>query len=100
MTIKQVMEKAIEGGYEPKYIRASYVFDDPKRDNPEYELTGIFLDPSFWQSLGKTLGWKPKKDYKNDFGHLHKAGWFYQWHSFIDHLAEGKTPEEFFKNLN
>jgi hypothetical protein len=25
--------------------------------------------------------------------------WQYHWHRFIDHLAEGKTPEDFFREL-
>lgn len=28
-----------------------------------------------------------------------KNNWKYFWHQFIDHLAEGKDPEEFFKEL-
>lgn len=72
----------------------------------------VFLDPSFWQSLGKALEWvdlqllgyeafvkntdqgtgvvkfdEPIKDY------------LYHWHRFIDHLAEGNAPETFFESL-
>jgi len=62
-----------------------------------------FLDPLFWQCLGKALGWKVG----NDVDYLYNAKepiriehgvmdeWLYLWHRFIDHLAEGKSVEEF-----
>lgn len=36
-----------------------------------------------------------------ELGKLHEVGkiWLYNWHRFIDHLAEGKTAEEFFASL-
>ncbi len=57
MKIQQTVEKAIEGGWTPekrgeldnegfaKLIRARWG-------------NGFLLDPSFWQSLGKALGWE------------------------------------------
>jgi hypothetical protein len=56
----------------------------------------MFLDPSFWQSLGKALGWDERID---DGSHYAKPGWLEAWHRFIDHLAEGKTAESFFETL-
>lgn len=52
------------------------------------------LDPIRWQALGKALGW-PKPDRFNRY----KVGWVYQWHLFIDHIASGKSADEFFKEL-
>lgn len=73
----------------------------------------IFLDPLFWQALGKGLGWGEKAcmecgfngrfdDYHGDCGICTGkayAGWQFHWHCFIDSLAEGKNPEGFFKEL-
>lgn len=61
----------------------------------------------FWQALGKGLGWENTYrtrtvDYITDkqVGN-HKAitEWQYQWHRFIDHLAEGKDINSFFLEL-
>ena len=82
----------------------------------------IFLINDFWQSLGKALGWnKYRCDIcGRDQDHCNKEvynslkdkpnekvvcisrlipAWFYHWHRLIDHLAEGKTIESYFKTL-
>ena len=60
----------------------------------------ILLDPLFWQALGKSLGWKTAiyDGYAGSIPEI-KDSWVYYWHRFIDHLAEGRQPEEFFTNL-
>lgn len=67
-----------------------------------------FLDSSFWIALGKVLGWD--SNYRGKFimtkhayndvviNHLYPA-WEYQWHLFIRHLAEGKDPNDYFKEI-
>ena len=55
----------------------------------------IFLDPQFWQSLGKALGWATQFDEDKGFNYQ----WKDYWHKFIDHLADGKDIESFFKDL-
>lgn len=66
------------------------------------------LDPKFFQSLGKSLGWEEKdkqslRTYKMSGGGGNMLKGMYQWnkywHRFIDHLAEGKDAEEFFASL-
>ena len=47
----------------------------------------FFLDPLFWRSLGRGLGWEETVEVE-----VH-------WHHFIDALAEGRTPEQFFREL-
>jgi hypothetical protein len=84
----------------------------------------MFLDPAFWQCLGKKMGWFSHREEWSDYGHLTGAGepfmgglleypyqeggtlswttkekWRYEMHAFIDHLASGQTPESFFTNL-
>ncbi len=100
--MKEAIQKAIEGGYK------DFQFDDmenatfvvEKISHYEYKIWGywkddikdytytdirtLFLDPLFWQALGKGN----KMFY-----------WKHQMHSFIDHIAEKKDPEEFFKEL-
>lgn len=57
----------------------------------------FFLDPTFWQSLGKALGWDKNKTFEQDGFTL--ISWKREWHSFIDTLASGQTPEKFFADL-
>lgn len=79
VTVKETISKAIEGGWlEVKSAPGCY----------DLELAPLFLDPSFWQSLGKALGWDEDSIALNSY-----------WHSFIDHLADGKDAESFFQPL-
>lgn len=62
----------------------------------------IFLDPLFWQALGKARGWFEKNTFINTFWKGQPRTfpqWQYKWHRFIDHLAEGKDAESFFESL-
>ena len=92
MTIEKIIQKAIEGGYEePRSIRN-------KPLNLPYEVT--FLDPSFWQSLGKALKWAKQHDVEwDDDGIQYIPEYIYHWHRFIAHLAEGKNAESFFETF-
>lgn len=86
-SIKKVIEMAIEGGY--------------KKDLNKNVLFDYFLDPKFWQALGTALGWyKEVWCYQQKFIPTDKVeGWLYHWHRFIDWLAKGEEPEEFFNQL-
>jgi len=97
MTIKQFIEKAIEGGYdgypEPFCIECG---------NYEAKTGGdLFLDPKAWEAVGKVEGWG---------GHNHPltgkiiAGqivycWECKMHQMIDALISGKTLEEYIETL-
>lgn len=125
MTLQQAIQKAIEGGYEPQDKIFSIRKDDSQYSfrqilvNTEPETTNggialpfwgyekmLFLDPLFWQALGKSLGWNPE----NSIHYLESLGisqdglccpdWLYHWHRFIDKLASGRTIEEFFQELS
>jgi hypothetical protein len=61
-----------------------------------------FLDPSFWQALGKARGWptfSPTGYFDNYEDDLEDFSWKVHWHHFIDHLANGKDAERFFEKL-
>ncbi|HEC64681.1 MAG TPA: hypothetical protein ENI23_05275 [bacterium] len=94
------------------------------RDIREYWNIAL-LDPSFWKALGKALGWTGEKirmcfgcgitlrwneEPTMDGKHGGKNGcgsdieeyegqWLIEMHRLIDHLAEGKSIESFFKEL-
>jgi len=83
MTIDKALKKSIEGGWKGLF-------------NKE-DCCEILLDPEFWQCLGMAMGWenKPLPNRRKIVG----CQWLSYWHSFIDYLAEGKSIEQFFKNL-
>ena len=123
MTIQEAIKKAIEGGWSAKGLlekpEAFYEFDklgtlyehsdvltfywaqkDEKnrginKKSREMTLFEVFLDPLFWSSLGKAMGWEAKGVMNYRRGYV----WLYHWYRFIGHLAEGKSIEDFFTQL-
>ncbi len=77
--MEQAIKKAIEGGWKYEDMISTYYAPLP-------------LSRSFWQALGKNLG-------QGDFKTETKGSWKHNWHMFIDHLAEGKDADSFFKEL-
>lgn len=83
--IKLAIERAIEGGWVWKSVE-----EGGQQFNCNYKT---FLDPNFWKSLGKAEGWStPEKP--NEI-----RDWLGRQHDFIDHLASGGTPDDFFKQI-
>lgn len=115
MTIQQAIEKAIEGGwlkgsklkciseYDGSYIPKVAFFtlksDETSTGNWHRDVLALISDHLFWQSLGKAMGWRIGY-YGSDFETIEMSPYLVQWHRFIDHLAEGGTPESFFESLN
>jgi hypothetical protein len=79
-----------------------------------YWWSEIFLDPLFWQALGKARGWDKDKLFTYERETKWGSGKYVQatrmpnprknaykahWHRFIDHLAAGKDAESFFADL-
>jgi Uri superfamily endonuclease len=93
MKINQIIEKAIEGGYAQE-VGKRVIKEGSKDENSDIYF--ILLDPLFWQSLGKALGWGIEKD--DVQWHLPEK-WKQEWHWFIDHLIEGKSIESFFEEF-
>ncbi len=110
MEMKEALKLAIKEGYQ----KGNFYFvltESVKEDAPESikeardrmlltEKEKYLLDPVFWQSLGKALGWSESKDFeKNHSEVIFVARWLYVWHQFIDWVANGKNVDEFFKEL-
>jgi hypothetical protein len=55
-----------------------------------------FLNPDFWQAVGLTLRRRETRTCTTCDKGERKC----PWHQFIDHLAEGKAPEAFFRRLS
>lgn len=95
MAIKLAIQKAIEGGYKHELIEHWAVSGGYNGG----EVEKFLLDPSFWQALGKALNWM-EFDHETIYGEKKRLRqWLEEWHRFIDHLAENKDPNEFFKEL-
>jgi len=116
--VEQAIKKAIEGGYQYRVDFGSYDYPDKHFELPKKTVIEVFLDPDFWRALGKAEGWKkkvcsrcgiiPTYAVKNKSSICYSCcieprididEQIYHWHRFIDHLAEGKEAEEFFKEL-
>lgn len=119
--MENVIKSAIRGGYE------HFLMSDGNNGLKAIGecKSDILLDPLFWQCLGKAEGWTGEKirmcngcgvalkwNEKEDMNGQHggKKGcgsdiqeyegqWLIEMHRFIDHLAEGKSIDEFFNNL-
>lgn len=87
--MEQAIKRAKTGGY------------DVIAKAPSYNIySEMYLDPLFWQALGKAEGWGQKHDMEyDDDGITPIPDWQYNWHRYIDHLIEGRDPEEFWKEL-
>ena len=80
---KQFIEDAVAGGW----LHINNYDGDWKTEQ-------ILLDPTAWQAVGKTRGWVVSFPNEEDVFSSPLKEWRYRWHSFIDHLADGKTIEE------
>ncbi len=93
MTIKQAIFKAIDSGF---IYEVGSALPQKMSLEMDYKGDGVYVDsvllnPLFWQSLGKAMGWDKNK--------YIIGNWKAHWHRFIDHLIEGKEAESFFEPL-
>jgi len=101
--MKEISKIAIEGGYLKEWLEGDeekirrYLIGWDIQGN-EGNMMMCVLDPLFWQSLGRSLGWRDEEFDIYDSGKPFQE-WKEQWHSFIDHLADGKDAESFFEEL-
>lgn len=110
MTIQQAVQKAEIGGWSPKKLHS---FDGIM----QFTVAEALLDPYFWRSLGKAMGWSEygSHDVRANNLRCHACGekytdsepckknnysrWKREWYRLIDNLIEGKSIEEYFTNL-
>lgn len=96
MDIKTAITKAIEGGYNTHgWVPGDFIGHDAE--------CIIFLDPLFWQCLGKALGWGDESECPlaccGGICPINIPMWQSQWHRFISHLSGGGTIGSFFENI-
>ena len=110
---KQFIEDAIEGGWEPCDIIDDYkkiivthtnggvwIKNDPEEDGCHIEHCQMLLSPLAWQAVDATRGWSDCKNMEHtnpkaecDECHDDAGTWHKNWHTFIDHLADGDDVE-------
>jgi len=105
MTIQEAINKAVEGGYHLNGADGRDTDDASansecsawtRNDTDSTWVAGVkaaLLDPHFWRALGLALGWHERVETKCL---IYEQWWRQPWHRFIDHLADGHTPEAFF----
>lgn len=86
MTIKEIIEKGIAGGWK---VKNPY--------NKTYSTEEILLSPLFWQAVGKVKGWE---EVEGTRGFLEKEvitmqGWEVKMYEMIDALTEAATKPDF-----
>ena len=102
--IKKAIKLAVEGGWKPKDLktnRRALSWVKQAAVNRSKFAERYFLDPLFWQALGKSLGKGLRAiiDISGDPLSRYEFWWQYQWHRLIDFLAEGKSSEDYFREL-
>lgn len=125
MTIKEFIEKAIEGGWREDEMNGDFIkVWEPDALNYRVEFKredGMFdyfcistrpevtlLDPKAWKAVGKVEGWEDKfyAEAKADNSGAYTAN-SSQWkseanwhmHQMIDHIIEGGTVESYIETL-
>lgn len=118
MTIQDALNKAVEGGYHINttggvatfYSGANDEYSVWTRTDNESSFIVLvqetFLDPHFWHALGRTLGWSAACDLAmrcrhddEEYQRCRGYDWMYQWHCFIQVLAQGNAPDAYFAAL-
>lgn len=58
--MENAIKKAIEGGYNdtPPFVYSNFGEVIPKANITDLVYKSYFLDPKFWQALGKQQGWR------------------------------------------
>lgn len=110
--MEEAIKKAIDEGYKllgweahKDYVECDHGLSQEKRDIEMrrlnlYAINSIVLDPLFWQALGKAEGWdRGIETCQIPNTCSYHSSWKRHWHCFIDHLAEGKDADSFFKEL-
>jgi hypothetical protein len=118
MTVQEVIDKAVEGGYHiygsdgmhTEYEGATNDYSAwTRKDNDSSFIVPTeetLLDAQFWHALGRALGWSERCDLSitcvpghEECRQSHGYYWMFQWHCFIQAIADGNTPEAFFAPL-
>lgn len=96
--MEQAIEDAVKGGYpdlENHWDQVAVLKRVLPRSGESIMNMVLYNDPLFWKAIGKTRQWSEEPI----FGDSRQPQWLYVWHDFIDCLADGKAPNDYFNEL-
>lgn len=101
MTVQKFIEKAIEGGWRPRWENFPKITLDTPWVEQEAHMTihKILLDPLAWKAVGKVEGWDAWTDKNIQKRDNEQPTWLQRMHRMVDALAEGKTIIEYLETL-
>ena len=109
MKLKVAIELAVENGWRPIGLnvdgRAISWIKQAVSSRSKF-IERYLLDPKFFQALGRGMGYKGKGNISlsspsGSAFYRKEISWDqYAQHRLVDHLAEGKTIESYFQQLN
>lgn len=93
MTIEEIIQKAIEGGWNPTeekdytintkpdgvWTAHFYDKDYPEEGTNQYEIQYMVLDPKFWEAVGKVEGWKEMVCEVGNSGGYESDDYYTEW---------------------
>ena len=97
--IRQAIADAIAQGYEPSLEIIPEAAGFSTLEIAFAMKSDVFLDPAFWQALGRARKWTSDEDgkyWKGTLAEWKSNYWKTHWHNFIDTLAAGEDAESFF----
>jgi hypothetical protein len=100
--VEQAIADALAQGYKPPVEQIPEAASFSTLEIAVAMKADVFLDPGFWQALGRARGWTTDEDGKYWRGSVAdwKANyWKTHWHNFIDRLAGGDSAEGFFESV-
>jgi hypothetical protein len=100
--IEQAITEAVAQGYDPQLDEIPEAAGFSTVQIAIAMKSDVFLDPAFWQALGRARRWTIDDDFKHWQGTITEwkaRYWKTHWHNFIDHLAMGNDSESFFEQL-
>jgi hypothetical protein len=100
--LEQAITDALAQGYQPSIEEIPEAASFSALQILVAMKSDVFLDPGFWQALGRARGWTTDEDgkyWKGTVAEWKANYWKTHWHSFIDHLAAGKDIEVFFAGV-
>ena len=101
MIPKEAIAKAIEGGWGIHHSLTSGWLEE-RLPVPDSVQKIAALDPSFWQALGKALGWYygvEKRIRKYKILNEYKKPWQIQAFRFYDLILTNNNTDKFWKDL-
>lgn len=105
MTIQTFIEKAIEGGWDNRYMWFTMEEKPQIVGATVHDVAAMLLDPLAWKAVGKAEAWpeygcRVHSDEEKDWcGIIQTRVWLNKMHRMIDHLAEGGSIESYIETL-